>query len=91
MDSAESLPGFDSDEISAIGSNSWNISSIARTEKQFDQRHHDILEQGRGIEAFLKDHATRHKMSETFATLQSLFGVFKPAMTVNLALRRCRH
>jgi chromosome segregation ATPase len=87
MDSAESLPGFDSDEISAIGSVSESISSILRTEKQFNQLHHDILEQGRAIEAFLKDHATRHKMSETFAVLLSLFDLFKTVLTVNLGLR----
>lgn len=75
-------------EILPNSSGTSDISSANVIEKQFSDLQNDILEQGRAIESFIKLHSAKKSASETFRVLQTLFVLFKSALSMNINLRQ---
>ncbi|OHT12172.1 hypothetical protein TRFO_18174 [Tritrichomonas foetus] len=88
-DFSDTIPISDEFESDIRGiSESCDISSIDLADRQFSDLQNDILEQGKAIEAFIKLHSAKKRVSETFRVLQALFILFKSTLSMNINLRQ---
>jgi hypothetical protein len=74
-----------SDQIS--DSQTFDFGAISQSERQFAHLQQEILRQGKEIEQFIETYSSKHRPSELFNSMTTLFQLFKSELTMNLALR----